>query len=171
MSQIKVNSIIPAGGLPSGANGGIIQVVHAKKTDTFTSSTNNWESVPGLSAAITMSNASNKVLVITCLSCMNTGTSGSMSAVKRGSSFIGIPESGYGNRQNGSGASIYHDRADVFRGYTYTTLDAPGAGTHTYQVVVHPIGHTVKVNRSNTDNDNNAYARGTSELLLMEVAT
>ena len=36
MSQIKVNSIVPAGGLPSGATaGGIIQVVQSVKTDDF----------------------------------------------------------------------------------------------------------------------------------------
>ena len=35
MSQIKVNSIVPTGGLPSGANGGIIQPIQTVKTDTF----------------------------------------------------------------------------------------------------------------------------------------
>ena len=35
MSQLKVNSIVPVGGLPSGASGGgIIQVVQAVKTNT-----------------------------------------------------------------------------------------------------------------------------------------
>ena len=29
MSQLKVNSIVPAGGLPSGSNGGIIKVKQA----------------------------------------------------------------------------------------------------------------------------------------------
>ena len=169
MSQLKVNSIVPVGGLPSGASGGgIIQVVHVKKTDTFTSSSSDWADVTGLSASITMSSASNKVLVLTTLACLHGSTSGSISAVKRGSTFIGLAE-GYGSRQNGSGGALYNSRSDVFRSFTYTTLDAPGAGTHTYQVVVFPKGSNVYVNRSVTDSNNNSYVRGTSELLLMEV--
>ena len=33
MSQIKVDSIVPRGGLPSGASGGITQTVQAFKDD------------------------------------------------------------------------------------------------------------------------------------------
>ena len=32
MSQLKVNSIVPSGGLPAGASGGIIQVVQGTTT-------------------------------------------------------------------------------------------------------------------------------------------
>ena len=40
MSQLKVNSIVPVGGLPAGATaGGIIQIVQTKKTDTASNST------------------------------------------------------------------------------------------------------------------------------------
>ena len=35
MSQIKVNSIIPVAGVPTGGGGGIIQIKQAVKTDTF----------------------------------------------------------------------------------------------------------------------------------------
>ena len=38
MSQLKVNSIVPVGGLPSGSNGGIIQIRQVVKTDTFSES-------------------------------------------------------------------------------------------------------------------------------------
>ena len=66
MSQIKVNSIVPASGLPSGANGGIIQVVQTFKNDT-TSVNNNSQSsfvdMSGMSVTITPSSASNKVLI------------------------------------------------------------------------------------------------------------
>ena len=38
MSQIKVDSIVPSGGLPAGSSGGgIIQIVSATKTDAFSS--------------------------------------------------------------------------------------------------------------------------------------
>ena len=52
MSQIKVDSIVPRGGLPSGAVGGIIQVKQTIKTDTssFEGSTGNFSSnISGIS--------------------------------------------------------------------------------------------------------------------------
>ena len=55
MSQIKVNSIIPAGGLPAGSNGGIIQVKQTVKTDTFSSTTTGSDvDITGLSVSITL---------------------------------------------------------------------------------------------------------------------
>ena len=64
MSQLKVNSIVPVGGLSSGANGGIIQVVQSVKTDTFSTSSSSFTDITGLSATITPSSNSNKILVI-----------------------------------------------------------------------------------------------------------
>ena len=45
MSQLKVNSIVPAGGLPSGSNGGIIQVKQTLKTDAFSMNSNSFTDV------------------------------------------------------------------------------------------------------------------------------
>jgi len=40
MSQVRTNSIVPAGGIPGGASGGgIIQCVSTTKTDIFSSTT------------------------------------------------------------------------------------------------------------------------------------
>ena len=66
MSQIKVNSIVPAGGLPSGSNGGIIQVKQTVKTDTMSTSGTGgaYQDITGLSVTITPSSNANKILVI-----------------------------------------------------------------------------------------------------------
>jgi hypothetical protein len=61
MSQLKVNSIVPVGGLPSGANGGILQVVQAVKTDTFSHNSTTFTDITGLSASITPSSSSSKI--------------------------------------------------------------------------------------------------------------
>ena len=59
MSQLKVDSIVPRGGLPSGANGGIIQTVAVHKSDsTSTTSTSFTDS--GLEASITPQSSSIK---------------------------------------------------------------------------------------------------------------
>ena len=63
MSQLKVNSIVPVGGLPSGANGGIIQVIQTKKTSVFTWSSNGNTEITGMGVTITPSSSSNKILI------------------------------------------------------------------------------------------------------------
>ena len=64
MSQLKVNSIVPVGGLPSGSSGGIIQIKQAFKGNTFTTTSGSFVDVTGLSVSITPSSASNKILVL-----------------------------------------------------------------------------------------------------------
>ena len=71
MSQLKVNSIVPVGGLPSGADGGgIIQVVTATHNTQVSQASNGSGNTQttltdtGLSASITPSSNSSKVLVM-----------------------------------------------------------------------------------------------------------
>ena len=52
MSQIKVNSIVPTGGLPAGANGGIIQIVYAETTTKVSTTSGNYVD-SGVTATIT----------------------------------------------------------------------------------------------------------------------
>ena len=154
-------------GMPAGS---IVQVLQTQKTDTFTSSDSTCVDVKWLSQSITMTSASNKVLVQVNLSMLNGTTTGSISALKRDSTFIGLAASGYGNRQNGLGAELYIPRSDVTRTSSYSVLDTPGTGTHTYQVVVDPNSYTVYVNRTESDGDSDDYSRGTSDIILMEIA-
>jgi len=153
-------------GMPAGS---IVQVLQTQKTDTFTSDAATWTEVTGLSQSITMTSASNKVLVQVNLNALNGTTTGSISGLKRDSTFIGLATPD-GSRQKGSGAELYNDRADVFRTTSYSVLDTPGTGTHTYKVVVDPNSYTVYVNRSEQDGDSASYSRGTSDITLMEVA-
>ena len=65
MSQIKVDSIIPRGGLPSGASGGIIQMVQTVKTASFSKvNTASFSEITGLTVTITPQSASNKILIM-----------------------------------------------------------------------------------------------------------
>ena len=90
MSQLKVNSIVPAGGLPSGSNGGIIQVKSTIKTDTFStnSTSTTFTAVTGLSVAITPSTNNNKILIIANVNLGTRGDSQAMLKLKRGSTDI-----------------------------------------------------------------------------------
>ena len=75
MSTLKVNSIIPVAGVPTGGGGGIIQIVQSLKKDTSTTSvtTNTtssaFESVSNLTCTITPTSSSSKILVDFMLNC------------------------------------------------------------------------------------------------------
>lgn len=64
MSQLKVNSIVPSGGLTSGANGGIVQTVvsHMKARQSISGSLTFQPT--GLSATITPSSNNSKILIV-----------------------------------------------------------------------------------------------------------
>jgi hypothetical protein len=115
-----------------------------------------------------MTSSSNKVLVTCHVAGFNDDTTGSGIALDRGGSFIGLP-SGYGSRLAVSGAEWYEERQDSYRVHSFTFLDTPGSGTHTYKVRAMPKGNALYINRSAADTDNLSYTRGTSDMTLMEV--
>ena len=61
MSQLKVDSIIPRGGLPSGSQGGIIQIQHTLFKTHSSFSADGLHDV-GLSCTITPQSSSNHIL-------------------------------------------------------------------------------------------------------------
>lgn len=65
MSQIKVNSIIPVSGVPTGGGGGIVQMKQAIITSgTFSTSSTSFVDITGLSVDITPTSTSSKILVM-----------------------------------------------------------------------------------------------------------
>lgn len=78
MSQLKVDSIIPTTGAPTGGGGGIVQVVNVLKTDSFTTTSTDISSSPrgvavtGLTVDITPKSASNKILARAVFGLSNT---------------------------------------------------------------------------------------------------
>ena len=63
MSTLKVNSIIPIAGVPTGGGGGIVQVVSALKTDTASQSSTNYAAISGLQPTITPTASTSKILI------------------------------------------------------------------------------------------------------------
>tara|TARA_B100000287_G_scaffold372091_1_gene370534 strand:+ start:1455 stop:1967 length:513 start_codon:yes stop_codon:yes gene_type:complete len=170
MSQIKVNSIVPAGGLPSGSNGGIIQVVQAVKTDTFSHNSTSFTDLTGLSATITPSSSSNKILIDTriyiSLGIGNGSTTAKFNFV-RGSTTIAQPASGSSNHEctfQSWGNNAY------MQVRTMDFLDSPAttnATTYKVQVAGDNTAATIWVNRYYHTNN----YTGISTLTLYEVST
>ena len=98
MSQLKVNSIVPVGGLPSGANGGIIQTVQTVKSDVTSqsgSSSSTFYDIAGMSATITPSSSSNKIMaVVSCVLGASTTGRNNLLRLVRGSTVISAGTSG-----------------------------------------------------------------------------
>tara|TARA_R100000458_G_C8271241_1_gene245960 strand:+ start:1559 stop:2098 length:540 start_codon:yes stop_codon:yes gene_type:complete len=64
MSTIKVNSIIPVAGVPTGGGGGIIQTVQTVKTSQFAYiGVDTWVAITGLTANITPTSTSSKIMI------------------------------------------------------------------------------------------------------------
>jgi len=53
MSTLKVNSIIPTAGVPTGGGGGIIQIVSTTKTDSTSTNSTSYVDMSGMSVALT----------------------------------------------------------------------------------------------------------------------
>ena len=62
-SELRVDKIIPTGGVPTGGGGGIIQLKHALKTDAFSTSSTSFVDITGLSVTLTPKFSTSKFLV------------------------------------------------------------------------------------------------------------
>ena len=132
MSTIKVNKITPLGGIASGQGGGIIQTIHADTTTEVSNDTNSYDDT-GLSANITPTSSTNKILIIVCqhLRAVGSGTTVGMGyRVMRGSTIIeeGRPSDSTGPFQyyfaGGFGSS-----PNFYLTHSFQMLDDPGVTT------------------------------------------
>ena len=170
MSQIKVDSIIPRGGLPSGANGGIIQVVQTFKTDTFSSSSSSYVDITGMTATITPQSSSSKILIDVNL---NAGGADNLYAyikVLRGSTAIGLSTAMSRDSQVNASFAAYTDHggnSDVKAyNFGFRHLDSPNttsSTTYKWQIRLLSGTQTNYVNWDDSNGDTD------SQIVLMEI--
>ena len=171
MSQLKVDSIVPRGGLPSGSSGGVIQTKSTIKTDTSSYSVGNGgTSSDVVTVTITPQSASSKILIHATLS-GSKSDQGMFLKLFRGSTQIARGDS------DGSCQRVYThlltDQSFIMSSCSCTFLDAPSTtSSTTYHLKAgHPSPSTTTVyfNRSNNDSNAVQIPRGISTLMLMEV--
>jgi hypothetical protein len=155
--------------------GNILQVVSTTKTDSFSASLASAAStaVTGLSASITPSSNTGKILVI-CHISMAAENVGCATVLKRDSTAECI-----GNAA-GSRARVTVGSARLISGFEdspvsfFTFLDSPATtSSTTYSVDIFNVRggtNTVFVNRGSTDSDLSNTVRTTSTITIMEVA-
>ena len=155
MSELRTNKIYPRDGLPAGASGGIVQIVQSIKTDNFASTSTSFVDV-GLSASITPSSSSNKVLVRAVV-CAGNGQSGSDNKIRvlRGSTVITTND-------------VFVRSASISETETYVIeiLDSPS----TTSATTYKVQGKVETNEIFINRRNNLDTMGESSITLMEVS-
>ena len=178
MSQLKVNSIVPSGGLPAGASGGIIQVVQTIKSDTSAAAGPTFVD-SGLSVTITPQSSSSKILIIADMNMGNTVAYDSKLRLVRDSTDIYLgdtdgtrprvtrtvnthPPSSYGQYHNVPAQIVFLDSPTI----------TPGSPI-TYKIQMAAVtGYTTYLNRSSANQQSAGEYDGkpASSIMAMEVS-
>ena len=173
MSQIKVDSIVPSGGLPSGSSGGIIQMKSVTKTDTFSVTSNSYTDVTDLTLSFTPQSTSNKILVSYNLTC-GTEDSGYQWGIRlvRDSTAIFVGDTA-GSRDRVSNF-VRNNGSDLHTVYPCGQhLDSPSTTssvTYKLQVKAYTAGRALHINKVHNDSDDAAVGRSASSITVMEVS-
>ena len=154
--------------LPAGVGGKVLQVVQTFKSDAFSSTSDGFFDITGLSVAITPSSSSNKVLVISDLAlgasdfnAFNIGFK-----VLRGSTNIGISTAGSNNYSGGF--NFYGNDTTYAFGNAKVFLDSPSttsATTYKVQGTKLDSSGTFYLNRRGSS----TAAGGASSITVMEI--
>ena len=166
MSTLKVNTLTNVAGNSDISNvGKILQVVQTFKGDTTTTTSTSFGDISGMSATITPSSASNKVLVSFTLHLSSNNSPVIIVNLLRGTTNIAQPTV---TDAHPSTLQLWMD-ADRMVTQNYEFLDSPSttsATTYKLQWRVHEGTPTVKLNGYFGNNNYNT----TSTLILKEVA-
>ena len=151
------------------------QVVSVTKTDTFSTSSNSYTDLTGLSLNITPSSTSSKILLTTQITFGGSQSMYGFARFVRGSTAIGIGDQGESSQQRASipldNPNVSHDIYKV-RNSAAEFLDSPSSSsslTYKIQVLIHDNSQTMYINRA-SNNDDAAYnGRYISSLTAMEI--
>ena len=155
-------------GTVSGA-GKIGQVISTNKSDTFSTSATSLTDITGLSASITPSSTSSKILILASIPASTLAQQRFFVGLKRGSTVIGQGDASGSRVRVSSGARM--ESSEAFMDFSINFLDSPNTtSSTTYQVTGFVQGSsTFYINRTETDSDSNTNGRASSTITLMEI--
>ena len=176
-SKLRVDSILPVDGAPTNGGGGIIQVKQTVKTDTFSTLSETFTDVTGLSVSITPKFSTSKIMV-SYSGCGGSGTNRvghiRLARVIGGTTttdiFIG-DQSGASQAQASS--SFVQTNTYYVSSFSGTFIDSPSttsAVTYKLQLAAGDQDYQVHVGRSH--DNNNEFSRSTtpSQITVMEIS-
>jgi hypothetical protein len=158
--------------------GTVLQVVQGIKTDTFvTSATVTDTAVTGLTASITPTSSTSKILVMIELALSAENAQGGAAKVTRGGTVISaaLPTSYSSRSPTSFSGSAYRGSVGNYTaiawGVSMNYLDSPATTSSiTYGVVVSSLSTGTYVNRAGADADSSDSSRMVSSITLMEIA-
>jgi hypothetical protein len=151
----------------------VLQVVSTTKTDTYTMSSQTYTTVTGLTATITPSSTTSKILIVGSLSGIgDTGVTRGMARLVRDSTGLAVGDTA-GSRVSGTvQLPIFTTSSDILS-QTLTFLDSPASTSalvYGIQIRLNDSGGTIYVNRSKTDANTTSDARVVSTITVMEIS-
>ena len=163
-----------SGSLSWAGAGKILQVVQTAKTDTFSVAASAGAFSTVMSASITPSATTSKILVIYSTNVANSSAGGQRCGfrVQRGSTSIGIGDAAGSRTQSGIGNLQPVNSSETLPAMQ-VILDSPtttSATTYNLQVSGETGAGTIYVNKNASDGDSSTHYRSASHLILMEVA-
>jgi uncharacterized Ntn-hydrolase superfamily protein len=151
-----------------------VQVIQTVKTDTFTTTSTSFVDVTGLSATITPTSSSNRILIIAQISYSGGNGNSSHFRISGGNSTNYVGNSA-GSRTRGvfggywisnltstmpSGSIVYLDSPATTSAVTYVVQTCKGSTG----------GNPSQVNLTIDDSDNNNIVRAASSIIVMEIS-
>jgi len=163
--------------LPQGFAGGLgTNVVETIKTDTFSTASASYTGITGLTATVTPSSATSKVLIIAQITYGITNSNGDGFHIRLSggntATYIGAAGSGQIQSVFGGRITSTDNRSTWALTATLVYLDSPAAVTATtYGAEVRcGVSGTFYVNRSSADEASALGSRGASSITVIEVA-
>ena len=179
MSTLKVNSIIPVSGVPTGGGGGIIQIKQAVKTDTTSTTSSTQADISGLTPTITPTSSSSKVLIMMDIK-IGASSNGSDIGLVLNRTIGGSSTEIYIGDSDGSRRRACYASEDLFgtngdhqiQPIQACFLDSPSTTSEiTYSIKWNINGSDViYVNRDGDDGNDGNSPRLASSLTVMEVS-
>tara|TARA_R100000781_G_scaffold336_1_gene485 strand:+ start:5131 stop:5628 length:498 start_codon:yes stop_codon:yes gene_type:complete len=164
MSQLKVNSIIPVSGVPTGGGGGIIQTVQATKTDVQSTTSTSYVDITGMSVNITPTSSSSKIL-LTGMVVIHHSLYTAFLRILRDSTEIGTPATG-----SNSAYIVYNLNENANQSRAINFLDSPNTTSQvTYKMQFKRDGGSTLYINAHTTGTTNDYI-STSVLTAQEVS-
>lgn len=153
------------------ASGKLLQVVSTTKTDTFSLTSATYTDVTGLSATITPSSATSKILVLVSLNMgTNAGNGFAYARIVRDSTEIAIGDASGSRIQSTTGSRSPEAAVQFFGGANF--LDSPATTSSiTYKIQLYAQAgvSAAYINRSHTDSNGTDAMRAVSTITLLEI--
>ena len=174
MSTLKVNSIIPVAGVPTGGGGGIIQVKQTVKTDTASSTADSFTNI-GPTVEITPTSSTSKILIrFTMVGFGSNDNWAHFFRLARGGTGIGVGASDGSTTLASTVIDTYGGGAISYVQTSFEFLDSPATTSATTYSIQHrragSSAGTFYLGRNDSSEDDASQARFPTIITAMEVS-